>query len=53
VSTAIDPVQMRKKLMEAGVVTSVRGGRLRFSLHAYHTSDELRRVIEAMEHAGG
>jgi 7-keto-8-aminopelargonate synthetase-like enzyme len=45
---AIDPVRMRKHLLESGVVTSVRGSRLRFSLHAYHTSDELRRVVEAM-----
>jgi 7-keto-8-aminopelargonate synthetase-like enzyme len=50
---AIDPVRMRKKLLEAGIVTSVRGGRLRFSLHAYHTSDELKSVVEAMEHAEG
>jgi selenocysteine lyase/cysteine desulfurase len=48
VSMAIDPVRMRKHLLESGVVTSVRGSRLRFSLHAYHTSDELRRVVEAM-----
>ncbi len=53
VSMAIDPVRMRKKLLEAGIVTSVRGGRLRFSLHAYHTSDELKSVVEAMEHAEG
>ncbi|MFN9591540.1 MAG: aminotransferase class V-fold PLP-dependent enzyme, partial [Pirellulaceae bacterium] len=53
VSMAIDPVRMRKKLLDAGIVTSVRGGRLRFSLHAYHTSDELKSVVEAMEHAEG
>jgi selenocysteine lyase/cysteine desulfurase len=51
VGMTLDPVRIRKRLMEAGVVTSVRQEKLRFSLHAYHTSDDLRRVAEAIEDA--
>ncbi|MGH2346003.1 MAG: hypothetical protein ACRDG4_12310 [Chloroflexota bacterium] len=41
---APDPQSAHAKLLDAGIVTSVRNGALRFSPHFYNTEDELRRV---------
>ncbi|HEY8283349.1 MAG TPA: aminotransferase class V-fold PLP-dependent enzyme, partial [Chloroflexota bacterium] len=38
------PEAARLKLLDAGIITSVRGGSLRISPHFYNREDELRRV---------
>lgn len=43
-----DPTAVRARLMEAGVVTMVRGGRLRMSPHAYTSYDEADRLVDAL-----
>jgi cysteine desulfurase / selenocysteine lyase len=39
-----DPQAAHAKLLDAGIVTSVRNGALRFAPHFYNTEDELRRA---------
>lgn len=45
----VDPTAARARLLEAGIVTSVRGGRLRMAPHAYTSYDEVDRLIEALK----
>lgn len=45
----VDPTAARAQLMEAGVVTMVRGGRLRMSPHAYTSYDEVDRLVDALK----
>ena len=40
------PTALRQRLLDAGIVTSVRGRGLRISLHAYNTTEEIDRLLE-------
>ncbi len=44
-----DPQQLWRKLRQAGVVLSARGGRLRASPHGYNTPEDFLRLIEALQ----
>lgn len=44
-----DPQVVRARLRAEGIVISCRAGRLRASPHAYNTSDELARLVEALD----
>ena len=44
-----DPLVVRKRCLDEGIVTSVRGGRLRVSTHAYNNSDDINRFTECLK----
>jgi selenocysteine lyase/cysteine desulfurase len=46
-----DPSRIRSKLLDAGVVVSCRGGRLRIAPHGYNDSDDVERLVTAIEEA--
>jgi cysteine desulfurase / selenocysteine lyase len=41
-------MQARKFLLERRIVTSVRGGRMRISTHAFNNSDDHRQLVDAL-----
>jgi len=44
-----DPQSLRRKLLDDGVVTSVRGGHLRAAAHCYNDADDIDRLIESIK----
>lgn len=48
-----DPVALKKRLHEAGVVVSARGGRLRAATHAFNNEADLERLVETIRRCSG
>jgi len=44
-----DPVAIRQHLLERGVVTSCRGGRVRVAVHAYNDDSDFQQLYQAIE----
>jgi len=44
-----DALEVKKRLLAAGVVTSARGGKLRIAAHAYNNEQDLDRLIAALQ----
>lgn len=43
-----DPVQLRRRCLDAHVALSVRGGGIRISLHGYNNEDDLDRLVDVL-----
>ncbi|QDV74748.1 aminotransferase class V-fold PLP-dependent enzyme [Botrimarina mediterranea] len=48
VADLTDPTAARQRLLDAGCVTSVRGGRLRMSPHGYTSYEDVDRLIDVL-----
>jgi selenocysteine lyase/cysteine desulfurase len=46
---SVSPTQLRQACWRQGIVTSVRGGRLRVSTHAYNNSEDIDRLVQALQ----
>ncbi len=44
-----DPVAIRQHLLERGIVTSCRGGRVRVAVHAYNDESDFQQLYQAIE----
>lgn len=44
-----DPMAVRQKLLDEGVVLSCRGGRLRVAIHAYNDDSDFARLLNVLE----
>jgi selenocysteine lyase/cysteine desulfurase len=47
-----DPAVVRQKLLESGVVTSCRGGKVRVAVHAYNHSQDFDRLLNGLQDIG-
>jgi selenocysteine lyase/cysteine desulfurase len=46
-----DSLQLKQKLLQAGVVSSARGGKLRFATHCYNSEADIEKVVEVVKSA--
>ena len=44
-----DAADLRMKLMDAGVVTSARNGRVRAAAHCYNNADDIKRLTQVVQ----